>query len=185
MHLYDILKDRFVHEVFVQDTYPQSKGVVFDVGALNGEYALYTYNMADRIICIEPNPGPAIELAAKVKEYNLKKIKVYQVALSWCDGDAYLNRTDAEGGNVLTADPTGFEVKTLTLRTIIKLERIDHVDMLKIDIEGHEHAIFSDPDFPFDKVDAICGEHIHNQPGPNFMQDKIRPSLYTRIKWNH
>jgi FkbM family methyltransferase len=160
MHLYDILQDRFVREVFVGDTYPQSKGVVLDVGALNGEYSLYTYSVADKIICVEPNPKPAQELSAKVEEYGLAKIHVYEYALSCNNDGAFINRTDAEGGNVTTDNPDDLPVKSITLNKIMELEGIDHIDMLKIDIEGHEQAIFSDPDFPWSKVDAICGEHV-------------------------
>jgi FkbM family methyltransferase len=118
-HLYDILQGRFVKEVFVEGEYLIGTGIVFDVGALNGEYALYTYNTADRIICIEANPTPAKELAAKVSEYGLTKIKVYQCALSDTNGDVHLGNLTTEGGCIVTDSDRDIIVPALTLVEIM------------------------------------------------------------------
>jgi FkbM family methyltransferase len=160
MHLYDILENRFVKEIYLANEYPKSEGVVIDVGALNGEYALYTYNTASRIICIEPNPQPAIDLAAKVKEYGLSKITVVQAALTKMCGEGYISNTDVPGGNVITDHRDGIVVKFITLEKLMEEQKIERIDMLKLDIEGHEHELFLDPQFPWSKIKYMCGEHI-------------------------
>jgi FkbM family methyltransferase len=181
MHLYDILEDRFARDIFVRDEYPQATGVVLDIGALNGEFALYTYNTADRIICLEPEPRAYERLSFKVDEYDLNKIKVYDYALDWQNDGAWINDTSVEGGTILRDGPphNDIRVKTITLRKLMELEKINIIDFLKIDIEGYEHQLFIH-DFPWDKIKHMCGEHIDlkDVQSYGFERDPNRYELY-------
>jgi FkbM family methyltransferase len=158
-HLFDILQNRFVKEVFIDNEYPMAEGIVVDIGALNGEFCLYNYAHATKIIAVEPLDN-AKELQEKVREYRLEKMSVYHVALSDHVGTVYMNNFIDNGGSLVVMNETKFMVPCITLNKLMELENIDHIDFLKIDIEGYEHSIFNDPDFPWDKVKAICGEHL-------------------------
>src|SRR5215472_5316409 len=78
--------DRFFKEVFVDGIYaPVTKvksDVVIDLGACAGEFSFWMYDKAKEIYAIEPQPLQAKELFASVKEYNLTKIRPFQVALA-------------------------------------------------------------------------------------------------------
>jgi hypothetical protein len=60
------------------------------------------------------------------------------------------------------------EVQGVTVDTIMKEQGIDHVDILKIDIEGAEREVFRDPSSWLRKVDALIIElHERMKPGCN------------------
>jgi hypothetical protein len=56
----------------------------------------------------------------------------------------------------------------MTVDTIMKEQGIDHIDILKIDIEGAEREVFRDPSSWIGKVDALIVElHEPMKPGCN------------------
>lgn len=60
------------------------------------------------------------------------------------------------------------EVQGMTVDTIMKEQGIDHIDILKIDIEGAEREVFRDPSSWIGKVDALIVElHERMKPGCN------------------
>lgn len=50
------------------------------------------------------------------------------------------------------------EVQGMTVDTIMREQGIDHIDVLKIDIEGSEREVFRDPSSWIDKVDTLIVE---------------------------
>ena len=60
------------------------------------------------------------------------------------------------------------QVQGMTVDTIMKEHGIDHIDIIKIDIEGAEREVFRDPSLWLEKVDALIVElHEHMKPGCN------------------
>jgi FkbM family methyltransferase len=155
--------DRFFHEVFVQEIYKPSRKIdnihtVLDIGALHGEYSFYMYDIADKIYAIEPE-----EEAYKILEKNcmdLHKIRTSNVAISDINGDKWVEG-GVVGGHKTNSNGTGQKVQSMTLATYMKENNIDLVDVLKIDIEGHEPCVFRAEDFHqvADKIRFIIGEH--------------------------
>jgi FkbM family methyltransferase len=58
------------------------------------------------------------------------------------------------------------EVQGMTVETIMKEQGIDHIDILKLDIEGAEREVFGDPSAWIANVDALIVElHDRMKPG--------------------
>lgn len=156
-------RKRFIDELFDGDEYREAlpKLTILDIGAYEGEFAFYSLNCADKIYCFEPDPVPFAELKRRVEDFSLgDKIQIYPIALSDSKGIKKFNATH-EGGSRIEELGT-LEVETMTLAEFMKENNIEHVDILKVDIEDGEIALFNSPDFKdvVDKIDLIIGEHL-------------------------
>lgn len=162
---YSKIKDeRFFGELFREEEYKPvldlKDAVMIDIGALAGEFCAYAYDSARVIYAIEPLNENYQELEGNVKEFKLDRVKPYNLALSNNNGTGYLTTDSTRGGNKLAE--SGQEVQTRTLAQFMKDEGIDRVDVLKIDIEDGEDAVFKSSDFKdvVGKIQMIIGEHL-------------------------
>ncbi len=150
-------KDIFDHGEYkaVREVYP----VVMDIGALAGEFSAYIYDLAKEIYAIEPYSEHFKELKENIKDFELTKIKPFNIALAGHNGTGKL-AVALRGSHKL--DEEGVEVETQTLATFMKNNDISHIDLLKIDIEGGEIVFFNSPDFKdvVGEIDVIIGEHF-------------------------
>jgi FkbM family methyltransferase len=127
--------------------------VVLDVGANAGIYSLAALaRQRDAIIhAFEPTPEIAARLRRTANLNGLHNLHVHQLAVSNSNGWATLKRfrgeLDAnEGMNFIcqdTAEAGGDLVKAISLDWFCKYHSIDRVDLLKLDIQGHEYSALS------------------------------------------
>ena len=163
--------ERFFADVFKNKEYKAARGVngdvIIDVGALAGEFSAYMYDKAKIIYAIEPFSVYFKELTDNIKEFDLTKIKPFKLALSDHNGEGNLNIKETRGAAKLTEEDDGEKVQTQTLASFIKKNNIDHINILKIDVEGEEDKIFKSPDFKeiADRIDFIIGEHLSSVVG--------------------
>jgi FkbM family methyltransferase len=130
-----------------------SKGtkVVLDVGANAGIYSLAAIAVQPDVAvhAFEPTPEIAARLRGTAELNRLANLHVHQVAVLGENGHAVLNRCrgelgDNEGMNFVTKDVgnSGAErVKTISLDQFCQDHSIDHVDLLKLDVQGHEYSV--------------------------------------------
>ena len=160
--------ERFFHDVFGGEYAPvlnAKADVVLDVGATAGEFSAYIYNKASVIYALEPYSAHYEELTGNIKEFGLDKIKPFRMALSDYNGEGNFLTIGGRGGNRLIngdGDEYTEKVQVKTLATFMKDVGIDHINILKIDIENGEVKVFNSPDFKdiAYKIDFIIGEHI-------------------------
>ena len=156
-----------VHELFVRDEYgsialPPDARVVLDVGANIGLASLelrLRFPHA-RIIACEPDPGAYETLMANVA--GDPGIEIHRVALSDHDGETtfWTSATAVVSSIHRTLDGQHpVQVPTRTLRSFLDHVGVDHVDLLKLDVEGAEAQVLADPE-PLKRVGALVGE-IH------------------------
>ena len=127
----------------------QSK-VVFDVGANAGIYSLAALAIQpDAVIhAFEPTPEIAARLRATAKLNGLENLYVHEVAVLSKDGHATLKRFRGELGNNEgmnfvsqdISDSDAERVQTVCLDQFCRDRSIDCVDLLKVDVQGHEHS---------------------------------------------
>jgi FkbM family methyltransferase len=129
-----------------------SKGtkVVLDLGANAGIYSLATIAVQPDVAvhAFEPTPEIAARLRATAELNHLVNLHVHQVAILGENGHAVLNRCrgelgDNEGMNFVTKDVgnSGAErVKTISLDQFCRDHSIDHIDLLKLDVQGQEYS---------------------------------------------
>ena len=121
--------------------------VIFDVGANTGVFALVarTVQPGSTVYAFEPVRAVFDKLVANVR-LNGFDIRARQVAISDHVGQAVLHRADgvyvatlATDGRQATGATEATEVTTLA--AVIEQEATGRVDLMKIDVEGHEPAV--------------------------------------------
>jgi FkbM family methyltransferase len=126
--------------------------VVMDVGANAGVYSFSATKRVGpqgRVIAVEPFPGCVNCLKQTVAINGFDWMTVHQAAASDQVGDAYLKLYAASELNELTLeDPEDgqanvLKVARLTLDSLIELEGLERLDLLKIDAEGHEVEVIA------------------------------------------
>ena len=131
----------------------KSSPVIFDVGSYVGEIACkYAKNFPDAsIYAFEPTPTSYNELEKKTHKIN--NIQIFNFALSDTNNKCqfYLNKFSPTNsmlapsskahnvwGNGLVETQETINVDCTTLDEFCKYKHIDHIDILKIDVQGGE-----------------------------------------------
>lgn len=127
----------------------QGKCTVFDVGANKGDYAsalLDEFGNQATVYCFEPSKSTYDLLRDRFKEQD--NIQVFNFGLS--DEDSTLSLySDKEGSTLASLYPrdlnhVGIDVEmteTVELKTVDGFcaeQGVEHIDLLKLDVEGHE-----------------------------------------------
>lgn len=132
--LVDFLKPRVTGKIF------------FDVGANIGSYTLTLAKSAARVFSFEAAFSNAMILSNFVALSKLNSIEIINKAVSNKSGEiiSIYSSPDTGGNNTQFHDfGKGCEnVSTITLDQYVADNNIDHVDVIKIDIEGSELAAF-------------------------------------------
>jgi len=124
--------------------------VILDVGANAGIYSLAALAVQpDAVVhAFEPTPEIAARLRDTAKLNQLETLYVHELAVLGENGYATLNRCrgelgNNEGMNFVTKGigNSGAErVKTMSLDHFCEGHSIDQVDLLKLDVQGHEYS---------------------------------------------
>lgn len=125
---------------------PQNQQFTFvDIGANAGLYSLFVAAQTKdraRIIAIEPQPEMVRRLTFNIKTNMLRSIWVFPVALAETAGEVAfgINYRDRGGSALLSHRPAGerISVPARTLMSILDEVGVNHIDAIKIDIEGAE-----------------------------------------------
>jgi len=174
-----------LNEIFNQHHYKEGlvkkNAVYLDVGACIGLASVYFYDWAKKIYAIEPSSHAFTALKNNMKNY--PKVECFNNAISVFDRQEYLYAL--KGGNIgQTMLPKSKEViagkepvNSMSLETFFKKNKIKHIDVMKIDVEGSEYMILSHPTFSkvADKIDYIIGE-AHYMPfaQPHFIPEILK-----------
>lgn len=120
-------------------------GVAIDIGANLGEWAVplaQTVGGGGRVICCEPNPTVAAALAATLQINNLRPAEIFQIALSETDGAGHLAVNIQDSGQSRLSN-NGIAVPLRSLDSLVAEIAPGRVDLVKIDVEGHEAAVLA------------------------------------------
>jgi FkbM family methyltransferase len=162
-----------VSEIFVRQVYGSdfNQKVVVDVGAYNGDSAIFFARRGARLVIgLEPDPR-SLELAREnIKLNNLEdKVKLLNVALATRTGELKLG-VNAETPNIsqiARANSTpkeSLEVETVTVEEIMERFSLHKIDFLKMNCEGCEYGIIRTlPANAFQSINEIILE-FHNGP---------------------
>jgi FkbM family methyltransferase len=121
---------------------------VFDVGANVGYYALLAargVGNSGRVHAFEATPTVARRLAENIKLNRLQNVTVKHAAVCDRSGEVEfrLHEDDSEGNSLVSYahDWPAVRVPALTLDGYIGEQRVERVDLLKIDVEGAESLV--------------------------------------------
>lgn len=123
--------------------------VFIDIGANAGAYSLYAASQGGstcRVIAVEPQREMRQRLSFNARNNNLNNIEMTGVALSDYEGESVMRiMSDNLGRTALSTDSKGKgdAVRVTTLPTLLDEIKVDHLDAMKIDVEGGEARILS------------------------------------------
>ena len=129
-----------------------ASNTIFDVGANVGIYSLAALAVQPQahLHAFEPTPEIADQLRSTATLNALDRLYVHQAAVSSRTGSATLRRFRGEfgtnGGMNFIAETPCYDgdesVQTVTLDQFCKDNSISKIDLMKIDIQGHEYSAF-------------------------------------------
>jgi FkbM family methyltransferase len=131
---------------FLRGAIKRDEAIFIDIGANAGIYSLYAASHAgsgSRVVAIDPNKDLLARLRfnedlwrAQARIRPSVSVETCEVAISDADGAGHLLADTKEGSRSL--GESGDRVETRTLCRLLRDLAIARVDILKIDIEGHE-----------------------------------------------
>jgi FkbM family methyltransferase len=132
-------------------------GTLLDLGANVGIASIYLADRLSptRVVCVEPSPENHRLLAVNLRR-NLPQATAMRAAVMPRPGRFRMEAAE-EPGELRVVDERG-EVEGLTLEQIIDRAGLDTVDLLKVDIEGGELALFERAGEWAGRVGAILAE---------------------------
>ena len=151
--------------------------VVLDLGASLGDFAFSIRdNKPKHIYCVEADPSLCELLEANTKSSPVTIIPKAIVG----ENDLMVTTLNDQGKWQIARSPDYEGAKT-TFKDLVEDYKIDHIDFLKIDIEGGEYSIFTQEnvDFLTTKVNTIvCELHVtRNKDHFIYFRDVILPQL--------
>jgi len=163
----DIDSDRFVKEVIEGNEYSFlfKDLVVVDVGCNVGTFSFWIHKLAREIYAVDLDPKNIEGLNKTIQENKLDGIKSFLIAIAGDNRQRKYTKDPVLGGGGSQVREAGDSVtECITLKQFMDKNRIDYIDVLKIDVEGMEREVLSAGDFPKDRVHTIIGE-IHTKKG--------------------
>lgn len=142
--------------------------VIFDFGAHVGTWSFYMAKKypAAQVVAFEPNPPTYLALTHGIVRNDLKNVHPIDIAVSDRPLTIRYHQSNTGAASAYVPGDEVFEdvtVKTMTLNQIFE-KFPEHVDLMKLDIEGAEYQIFHD----FKYWDRIGAMTIEFHPWPMF-----------------
>ncbi len=193
-----------INEIFCYDCYGiknhkikiQEKDIIVDIGAQAGFFSMYCAKKASKgeIFCYEPIKENFLQIK-KNKELNkLTNIFPHNLAVSEKRGKIkiWINPINCGGHSVYSKDKIFFEeVKCITLNDVIKENKLEKIDLLKIDCEGSEYGIFNnlkEENLKRIKQIAMEAHYLDENKNPLIMINYLRKNNFnvfsTKLKKN-
>ena len=143
---------------------------MIDLGANIGLFSIFAAPVCEKVFAVEPTPSHFALMEELVDLAGVKNIEMLNLAVGLENGEAEFNihernstmnsfithRTDPHSGKTV-------KVKTKTLNSLIDSLDVDHINFVKMDIEGFENEIIFEESFEeaLTKIDGLYVE-VHD-----------------------
>ncbi len=164
----EIYKDR-VYSPFLEG---RRDLTILDIGAHVGIFSIYAHPYAKKIYAIEPSTEHFLSLQQNIVANELVNVEAVQVAVGNENKtvDFFSNPTNK---TMNSAKPAGWQegwgkeqVSMITLDKLFEENKIEHVDFMKLDVEGSEFEVICGTGFErvAHKIDMVLTE-VHSWAG--------------------
>jgi FkbM family methyltransferase len=175
---YPFLREFFVRQIYFREFKQLRFDTCLDLGCNIGQVSSFLRQLAGpqgRVIGVDPLTYPDSEVRSTVNA--IPGIKIHQGVLC---GESL--RQNSAALHALY-DQYGFDCNlAITVEELMNTYALQHVDFLKMDVEGAEFNIFRDSARWLDRVDNLAME-VHNAYGdPGEIIDRLRQAGF-RVKW--
>lgn len=158
----EIYKDR-VYAPFIEG---RRDLTIMDIGAHVGIFSIYAHPFAKKIYAVEPSTEHFMALQQNIVANELDKVEAIQLAVgNEIKQIEFFNNPNNKTMN--SAKPAGWQegwgkerVQQVTLEKLFEDNKIEHVDFMKLDIEGNEFDVICGSGFEkvAPKIDMILTE---------------------------
>jgi FkbM family methyltransferase len=174
-----IMSEVYKEQVYAPFLVDKKDLTILDIGANVGITALYFSRFASKVYSLEPSTEHFNCLKHMLEFNKIENVVPIQKALyikngKFPFGGPTINKTMRSLHMATWQDKKpDEEVETITLDTLFEENKIEHVDLMKLDVEGSEIEIISSEGFRkvADKIDKIIMEN-HSWNGRNPSQVK-------------
>ncbi len=180
-HISDILKEIYLDRIYVPLLLGKKDLTVIDCGSNTGITVQYFSKYAKTVYALEPSPDHYATLKQMVEFNKITNVKMFPFAMANTVGTMpfYHNKNvtmDSLDPQVHDNSKPQDQVPTVTIQSLMVSENIDHVDLLKMDIEGAEFDVIGGKPFAevTDKIDTVVVE-LHSWAHRNY--DQMRTTL--------
>ncbi len=122
-----------------QSDFRNRNNVCLDIGANIGNHSVFFSNLFKRVLAFEPNPK-AFELL-KINAKLAINIECIPVALSDKSEELTIHFQNGNIGGASLRSETGFNQTKIQAAPLDDMDLTDNIDLIKIDVEGHEHQV--------------------------------------------
>jgi FkbM family methyltransferase len=205
LDLYENVQMRIFFDSFDRDeiaalrSYIRPGDTVVDVGAHVGYYALHFADAAGpegRVVSFEPDPTNLARLRANLELNGFsERVSVVPAIVSEQPGTGklFLARDTQSGGNSVYEDMAGtaesITCETTTLDAYCTSNGVDHIRVLKIDVEGHEPAVLRGAVALLrdHRIDVVMMEYraswvAHIEKEPQRFDEPLTTNGYVRVE---
>lgn len=182
----EILKEIYRDRVYDSQLQGKKDLVIIDAGANIGLWTFYAYDKAKIIYALEPSAEHYECLVTMLVTNDMGNVAPIKKALSNENGKSRFyhndNTTMYSLSDKVNTKGEYEEVETITLESLFKENKIEHVDFMKMDVEGAESLIFGSDSFDKvkDKIDVIMGEfHQWTELNPEQFASYFRDRGFT------
>lgn len=170
------IKEIYFDKVYEPYLLGKKNLTIVDIGANIGMTSYYFSQFADKVYAIEPSLEHYTTLTNMLAFNKIENVKPINRAIYIKSGQFpfFHNKNKTMRSLHMAVDDKSEEaeiVNCVTLEELINQEKIEHIDLLKVDIEGSEVEVFSHTSFKniASKVDTIVTER-HGWSGRNPQQ---------------
>ena len=140
---YGFFKTHFAYLHQIRRLWPRNSffPVVVDVGANVGDFTLAMRNISGKIVAVEPEEKNFLALSANLRINRLNNVVPLRLAAHNREEEVFLQ---GESSNMYVARGNkGQSVRGVPLQRIIRRLGIGSIDLMKIDVQGHERSVLS------------------------------------------
>jgi len=180
--------DRFIHEVLERKEYGFlfHDLVVLDVGCNIGTWTFSIYDHIKQAYALDVSQECIDIMNQTIAKNQLTKVKTFCLGLAAESGKRNVQVDDEPGlggWHFTTSDHPSIGVDVIDIKSLMDNEKIEYIDVMKIDVEGAEHEIFESQAFRdvAHRINTIVGEFHSRDPG----EVLTKAGFYYQPLWSH